>query len=91
MYSYGGFFKFNFGYFPNRGGAATRPPRVEIMGYGVGIYRSVLQLYSTVSVIIDYLIIEVFISSINALKAHFSVARCEGHVTYLQRVGTAGT
>ena len=40
---------------------------------------------------IDCKIIEVCISSINALRAHFSVARCEGHVTYLQRVGTAGT
>ena len=81
MYSYGGLFKFNFGYFPNRGGAATRPPRVEIMGYGVGIYRSVAQC----------MIIEVCISSINALRAHFCVARCECHVIYLQRVRTAGT
>ena len=43
MYSYGGLFKFNFGYFPNRGEAATSPPRVEIMGHGVGIYRSVVR------------------------------------------------
>ena len=44
MYSYGGQFKFNLGYFPNRGGAATRPPRVEIMGSETGIYRSVEEL-----------------------------------------------
>ena len=42
MYSYGGQFKFNLGYFPNRGGAATRAPRVDILGAETGIYTWVL-------------------------------------------------
>lgn len=32
MYSFGGKLKFNIGYFPNRGGTASRGPRVEVRG-----------------------------------------------------------